>query len=164
MNEAATPEKMAEQARTVLAGLLKQMDFDAQVEAAPQDGGGILIGISGADSELLLGEDGQRLDALQYLMNRMLRRACGPEAYCILDTCGYRQRRRETMAREALDMASRVRQTGRPYTFPPLSPSDRRAIHRALAEDPDLETLSSDHSDAEGHKHLTIRLRPPPAQ
>jgi spoIIIJ-associated protein len=147
-------------AKVLLEGLLNQMGIEASVAAEPQGDSGAELRIESPDAAVLVGEEGRGLEALQYLLNRMLRRACGPDAFCIVDAGGHRERRRAAMGREARDMADRVRQTRSPFVFPPLSPADRRAIHRALAEDPDVETVSIEPADIHGCKAVQLRLRP----
>ncbi len=162
MTEPMTSDQAAAKTRALLEGLLKSMEFEATVTAKAQGDAGILLAVDSPDAPALIGQDGQMLEALQYAMNRMLRRTLGEEWFCVLDIGGYRERRRDVMAKEALDIAARVRQSGRPFTFPTLSASDRRAVHRALADDPDLETVSLEPS-IDGFKRLVIQVRPAPA-
>ena len=159
MSGSLTSDEALAKAKDLLAGLLAAMEFEATVEVRVQGEFGLLFAVDSSDSAVLIGRDGQMLDAIQYVMNRMLRRTLGEEWFCVLDIGGYRERRREVMAREAADIAARVRQTGRAFTFPPLSPSDRRAVHRAIADDPDLETISLEPS-VDGFKRLVIQMRP----
>jgi spoIIIJ-associated protein len=156
-----TTDEAVAKTQALLEGLLKSMEFEGSVTARAQGDAGILLSVDSPDASTLVGEEGQLLEAIQYTMNRMLRRTLGEEWFCVLDIGGYRERRRDVMAKEALDIAARVRQSGRPFTFPALSASDRRAVHRALADDPDLETVSLEPS-VDGFKRLVIQLRPPP--
>lgn len=161
MRETAAAGPAVETVRAMLAGLLAEMGFEATVEAAAQDDSGIFLTVEAVEASELIGADGQLLEALQYVMNRMLRRSVGDGWFCMIDVGGYRERRRTTMATEALDVAERVRRTGRAFTFPPLSPADRRAVHRALADAEDVETVSLDPTP-DGLKRMIIRLRPTP--
>lgn len=162
MTEPMTSDEAVSKTRALLEGLLKNMEFEAAVTACVQGDAGILLSVNAPDAATLVGEDGQVLEALQYAMNRMLRRTLGEEWFCVLDIGGYRERRREVMAKEARDVAARVRETGRPFTFPALNASDRRAIHRTLADDADLETVSLEPA-VNGAKRLVIQCRPPAA-
>jgi spoIIIJ-associated protein len=159
MTEPMTSDEAIAKTQALLEGLLKSMEFEATVTARSQGDAGILLGVSAPDAAVLVGEEGQVLEALQYAMNRMLRRTLGEEWFCVLDIGGYRERRREVMAKEATEIAARVRESGRSFTFPSLSASDRRAIHRALADDPDLETVSLEPA-VNGAKRLVIQCRP----
>ncbi|MCX7819539.1 MAG: KH domain-containing protein [Kiritimatiellae bacterium] len=151
-----------EQVRQLLAGLLAAMGIPASVEARPQGECGVHLTVRADEVGALVGPHGQTLDALQYLMNRMVRRRLGDPWFCIVDAGGFREQRQHAMACEARDIAERVRRTGRPFTFPPLSAADRRAIHRALVDDPDIETVSLEPA-VNGMKRLVVRLRTPPA-
>jgi spoIIIJ-associated protein len=150
-----------EESRTLLLELLRHMDFDVQVDARPHGDTGAYLTIRASEVAALIGREGQVLEALQYVMNRIVRRRISAEWFCIVDAAGYREQRQLVMAREARDIAERVRSTGRPFTFPPLSPMDRRAVHRALANDPDLETVSLEPA-VDGFKRVVIRRRQAP--
>ncbi len=157
--------KEVEQIRELLSGLLTAMGFEANVEARPQGECGVHLTVRSDEVGALVGPDGQTLDALQYVMNRIVRRKVGDPWFCIVDAGGYREQRQHAMACEARDIAERVRQTGRPFTFPPLSAADRRAIHRALVDDPEIETVSLEPA-VNGMKRVVVRRRaaPPTAQ
>lgn len=154
--------KEVEQIRELLAGLLTAMGFAASVDARPQGECGVHLTVRSEEVGALVGPDGQTLDALQYLMNRMVRRRVGDPWFCMVDAGGFREQRQHAMACEARDVAERVRSTGRPFTFPPLSSADRRAIHRALMDDPEIETVSLEPA-VNGMKRLMVRRRAAPS-
>ena len=159
MDPVPSPDEVARQAQTAAEGLLAAMGFSATVQASAMAEGGARLVVDSDESDALIGEGGEGLEAFQYFLNRHLRRVGGPDAFCVVDIGGWRARRGTVMAQEARDIAARVRATGRAFTFPPLSPSDRRAVHRALADDPDLETVSHEPASPRGDKALTIRLK-----
>lgn len=163
MTTGANSDLAVERVRQLLAGLLDSMEFAAEIDARPHGENGVHLTIRAEEVAALVGREGQILDALQYVMNRLIRRAVGTEWFCIIDAGGYREQRQLAMSREARDIAERVRASGRPFVFPPLSPADRRAIHRALADDPELETESLEPA-VDGFKRLVVRKRgAPPA-
>lgn len=150
--------------RDLAKELLTHMGFETEVAAAADAEGRIGLDIQcgdAADADALIGEEGRTLEAMQTLLNRMLRRVAGPETHCRVDVAGHLARRLAALAVEAKDLADRVRATGRPFTFPPMTAAERRAIHRALADDPDLETVSFEDPYERGEKRLVIRLREP---
>ena len=159
MDPHPTPEDVVRHAQTAAEGLLAAMGFTATVKVSAMPEGGAQVVIASDESDALIGDSGEGIEAFQYLLNRHLRRAAGPDAFCVVDIGGWRSRRESVMAGEAKEIAARVRATGRAFTFPPLSSSDRRAVHRSLAGDPDLETVSHDPANARGEKALTIRLK-----
>lgn len=162
MDALPSPEEMARAAQSAAEGLLSAMGFTATVRVSAMPEGGVRVVIESGESDALIGESGEGIEAFQYLLNRHLRRAAGPDAFCVVDIGGWRSRRETVMAQEARDIAARVRANGRPFTFPPLSPCDRRAVHRALAGDPDLETVSHEPANPRGEKRLSIQLKSAP--
>lgn len=147
-----------ERIRDLLAGLLSAMGFPANIDARTQGEYGVHLTVRSDEVGALVGPDGQTLDALQYVMNRMVRRLVGDPWFCMIDAGGFREQRQHAMACEARDIAERVRRTGRPFTFPLLNAADRRAIHRALVDDPDIETVSLEPA-VNGMKRLVVRPR-----
>jgi spoIIIJ-associated protein len=161
MSAAPLSDDTLARVRELAKELLTHMGFEAEVAAAADEEGHVALDIQCEDTETLLGEEGRTIEALQVLLNRMMRRVVGPDTHCRVDIAGHLARRRAALASEAKDLADRVRATGRPFTFPPLTAAERRAIHRALADDPDLETVSFEDPHERGEKRLVIRLREP---
>ena len=111
------------------------------------DAGGPIIDLNGDDSGLLIGRRGQTLQALQYLVNLMVRKELGEDIRVVLDVEGYRQRREASLRDMAAKVASRVAQTGRSITLEPMSAADRRIIHISLSDDPTVSTESAGFGD-----------------
>ena len=109
--------------------------------------GGPIIDLNGDDSGLLIGRRGQTLQALQYLVNLIVRKELGEEVRVALDVEGYRQRREASLRDMATKVASRVVQTGRSITLEPMSAADRRIIHVSLTDDPGVSTESAGFGD-----------------
>jgi spoIIIJ-associated protein len=111
--------------------------------------GGYWLTLAAADmtaeqQALLLDNNGQVLDALQYLVNATLNlshRGDGQAAYTV-ELSGFREQRYLELAQMAEDVAQEVRQTGAAVAMVPLPPAERRLIHMLLAEAEDLETHS----------------------
>ena len=102
----------------------------------------ILVDISGRDLGMLIGWRGETLRALQTTANLLASRHIGPERRVIVDVEKYRQRRENTVREIALRAARQVKMTGDPITLDAMQPFERRAIHLALAEDPEVMTGS----------------------
>lgn len=109
--------------------------------------GGPIIDLNGEDSGLLIGRRGQTLQALQYLVNLIVRKELGEDVRVALDVEGYRQRREASLRDMAAKVASQVVQTGRSITLEPMSAADRRIIHVSLADDPGVSTESAGFGD-----------------
>ena len=141
-----SPEQ--DDAAAVLRKLLALMDVPAEIDSAPADEPGqICLRISSPAGGLLIGRHGQTLDALEYLINRIVGRHDERAHRILVDAEGYRQRRSRELCEMASRIAARVRQTARAHTMNPLSPRERRIVHMALAGDATVGTRSID----EGH-------------
>lgn len=105
--------------------------------------GGPIIDLAGDDSGLLIGHRGQTLQALQFLVNLIVRQKFGESVRVVLDVEHYRQRRETSLRDMATKVAARVVQSSRSITLEPMSPADRRIVHIALAEHSGVTTEST---------------------
>ena len=119
--------------------------------------GGPIIDLTGEDSGLLIGRRGQTLQALQFLVNLMVRQEYGDGVRVMLDVESYRQRREASLRDMAPKVADRVVQTGRSITLEPMSPADRRIIHVSLA---DHETVSTQSMGEGEERKVTVLPKP----
>jgi spoIIIJ-associated protein len=149
-NDAPPPSQTAaaEEARTMLVGLLERMGVGGEV-VTHEDDERITLEIRGVDSGLVIGRQGATLDALQYLVAKMVSRGSEHEPGrdpgrkpIAVDTEGYRSRRAESLVELAHRLADKARKTQRPVMVHPMSAADRRVIHLALAEAPGVTTRS----------------------
>jgi spoIIIJ-associated protein len=92
----------------------------------------------------LIGKKGQTLDALQFLVNKIVNRnpMAVPKVEVIVDTENYRLRKRENLKEMAVKMSNKAKKTLKPVSFNPMPPSERRLIHLILAEDREVFTKS----------------------
>ena len=93
-------------------------------------------------SGLLVGRDGQTLAAVQYLAARMTAKALGGNFRLVIDAGNYRERQEDKLRELALELADKARKTGRSQSSRPLSAYQRRIIHLALENHPDVATCS----------------------
>jgi spoIIIJ-associated protein len=136
-------DQLAQEAREVLIKVLALMDERAEVLRAQGDPESVELEIKGDGSGILIGRHGQTLDALEYLVNRIVARRIRDAAPVVLETESYRARRRQQLHRMALSMGERAKRDHRPMTLDPMPPRDRRVVHLALKDDPMLTTRSS---------------------
>lgn len=113
------------------------------------ESGGPIIDLAGEDSGLLIGRRGQTLQALQFLVNLIVRKQF-EGVRVVLDVENYRQRREFQLRDMATKVAVRVTQTNRSITLEPMPPADRRIIHTSLTDNPDVSTEST--GEGEGRK------------
>jgi spoIIIJ-associated protein len=139
----------------ILQHLLDLMGLETDVRARPPrtsgDGTGLVeavLDVTGEDLGLLIGRRGDTLAALQYVLNLMVRRRLHSRITFGIDIEGYRRRREATLNGLARRMADRVRATGQSLTLEPMPPAERRIVHLALADDPDVLTVSIGEGDA----------------
>lgn len=132
------------EAVTMLTRVLELMGEQATVETVCDDDPDMLeVNIKGDGSGLLIGRHGQTLDALEYIVNRVITRRIKDAAPISIDTESYRARRRGQLHRMALGTGEEVKREHRAVTLEPMPPRDRRIIHLALKDDPLLTTRSS---------------------
>jgi spoIIIJ-associated protein len=149
---------VAESAIDVLETLLQLMGLDADVSArepeTPGDGVGMIaavLDVNGAgdqDMGLLIGRRGETLAALQYMVNLIVNHQTRSRSMFGVDIEGYRRRRENALHDLAISIADRVRQNGQAMTLEPMPPAERRIVHIALADDPDVQTVSIGEGDA----------------
>ncbi|MEC7749357.1 MAG: RNA-binding cell elongation regulator Jag/EloR [Chloroflexota bacterium] len=119
------------------------------------ESGGPIIDLAGEDSGLLIGRRGQTLQALQFLVNLIVRKQF-EGVRVVLDVENYRQRRELQLREMATTIAKRVAETNRSITLEPMPPADRRIIHTSLTDHPGVSTEST--GEGEGRK-VTIMPR-----
>jgi spoIIIJ-associated protein len=139
-------------AKTVLERIIAGITVPATVEGRVE-GGTIYLNIKGDGSGLLIGRHGQTLDAIQYIVGRIVGKQLGEKRMVVVDTERYRERRRENLERLAQHMGEKAKSTGRAVNLQPMSASDRRIVHLALKHDREIETRSEGEG---GMKNIKI--------
>jgi spoIIIJ-associated protein len=147
---------MAAQPKATLEQILKLLGFDATVEEHPLDDGALLE-VKTEDSGRLIGRQGQTLSDLQYITNRLLFQQDQSSPKVMVDVGGYRAQAREALVKKAKEAAEKVRRWGDVVELEPLSAFDRRIVHNAIKDDPDIETHSV---EVEGTEKKVILFRP----
>ncbi len=93
---------------------------------------------------ILIGYHGETLFSLQLILGMIIYRKLGRWVRVVIDVGDYRAHRREVLERMALSAAQKVKFSQEEYIFPPMSSAERRIIHLALANNPDVTTESRD--------------------
>lgn len=133
--------EVAQQAAAFLEDVFEMTGLQLQV-AVKQGIAGEVLDIEGRDAELLQAQTGELLEALQHLINQVFGRSLTGSARLVCDVHGFRATREAELQAMAKHAANHVRQTGRAFTFEPMSANERRIIHLTLADSPDLFTES----------------------
>ena len=131
----------SQQAAEFLENVFEMTDLELSV-AVKQGIAGDVLDIEGDDAELLQAQTGELLEALQHLINQVFGRSLATGERLVCDVNGFRATREAELQAMANLAASRVRQTGMPFTFQPMSANERRIIHLTLADNTDLFTES----------------------
>ncbi len=147
---------MPADSRAILQQLLDLLGFNANVEEHRMDDG-VLLDVKTEDSGRLIGRQGQTLGDLQYITNRLLFQQDPSAPKIMVDVSGYRAQAREALVKKAKEAAEKVRRWGDVVELEPLNAFDRRIIHQALKDDPNIETHSV---EVEGTDKKAILLRP----
>lgn len=147
---------MSAQPKPTLEKLLELLGFPGTVEEHTMDDG-ILLDVKTDDSGRLIGRQGQTLSDLQYITNRLLFQQDQKAPKVMVDVAGYRSQAREALVKKAKDAAEKVRRWGDVVELEPMSAFDRRIIHHALKDDPDIETHSV---EVDGTEKKAMLLRP----
>jgi len=112
----------------------------------------ILVDFSGPDSALLLDRGGELLRALEHIALEMLRLPSGEHEKVCFDCRNHRSQRIQELRTAASVAAEKVRRTGAPHHFSPMSSRERRIVHLALRDQADLHT----ESEGEGVRRCLV--------
>jgi spoIIIJ-associated protein len=141
----ASPEAL-DAARAILSGIMERLEYDVQVDVVTGETNRLNVTTSDpAEREALgalIGRKGERLSALQHLVNLMLSKQMGEWTRVLVDVEDYRGRRERQLRDLALRAAARVAETGRMLQLEPMPALERRWVHLALRDHPDVATQS----------------------
>ena len=132
----------AEEAMEFLSGVLYRMALETRVTVR-EDDEQIVLDIQGEDSGRAIGKKGQTLDALQFLVNKVVNRFPDSRRYVVVDSGDYRERHDASLVNMARREAKRAIEMGRTVTLEPMPARDRRLIHLSLAKFPGVSTKSN---------------------
>ncbi len=142
--------------KVTLEKILELLGFPSTVEEhALEDG--LLLEVKTEESGRLIGRQGQTLSDLQYITNRLIYQQDQAAPKVMVDVGGYRAQAREALVKKAKEAAEKVRRWGDVVELEPLNAFDRRIIHNAIKDDPDIETHSV---EVEGTDKKVILFRP----
>jgi spoIIIJ-associated protein len=137
-------KEAALEAERFLSELLPRMGISAQVEhrLEGRDDGPAILDVRGEDLGLLIGWRGETLRALQSLINTAVRQVLPDGDPIVIDVERYRARREDSVRELALRVADRAKRNRERIGLEPMQPFERRAVHTALADDPEVSTES----------------------
>ena len=143
--------ELYETAKGILEKLLELLELPATVALSEEftviddEGNTSSIGlnIEGEDLGILIGRRGQTMVSLQHIVRLIVSHHTDERLPIVLDVEGYKQRRCDGLRALAMRLAEQVTTRKMPFTMEPMTPFERRVIHLALAEHPDVMTEST---------------------
>jgi spoIIIJ-associated protein len=148
-----TLEGEAEIAADYLEELLDIADLDGDIDTYIEGERAHVSIVS--ESEVLVGEQGEVLDALQELTRLAVMTETGDRSRLMLDVAGFRDRRRQQLVAKAAAAVERATSTQQPVPLEPMNPFERKIVHDAVA----AAGLSSESEGDEPKRHVVVQPR-----
>src|SRR3954454_893879 len=145
--------------KELLDTILGYLGFVVQIEETQSEGGNLTLQIYMEESERLIGRDGEMLEAIQFLLNRLIQSKDRDAEKVIVDCEHYRSMREDKIVQRVRELAERVRISGRSLQLEPMNSYERRIVHNAFKDDPDVATWSP--NDSARIKQITLLKRQP---
>jgi spoIIIJ-associated protein len=145
----------AELAAEMVNEIVGRMGLQVEIKIREDSEDEVILDIAGGDAGRVIGKKGQTLDALQFIINKIVNRFPEGRRHILLDSGDYRQRREDGLVSMARREAKRAVAQSRIITLEPMSPRDRRVIHLSLAKFPGVST----RSDGQGSERR-VRIIP----
>jgi len=142
-SETTVPDNREEEiaiAKEALENILALIPMEGITITGELEDGSIKLNIEGDKTGLLIGRKGKTLDALQFIVNKIVNKSLEKRSRVIIDSENYRQRRQEFLVQMALKMGDKAKKIKRPVATNLLNPHDRRIVHLALRDDDELGT------------------------
>ena len=152
--KSGTADDRVGEVSAILDTLLRLLGIRGEIEVVSTESP-LALDIKGEDLGILIGRRGQTLASLEYVMKLMVVGRLKTWIPLTVDVGGYKRRRRDSLERLALYLAEQVKSRRRSITMEPMPADERRIVHLALADDPDVTTQSIDEGE---HRKVVISL------
>jgi len=158
----AVTSEMVELAAMLTQGVIDRMDFAASCSSrllqppGGEENPSVWVDIQGVDSSRLLAHQCEALDALQVVVQTMWAHQTKSNLRLTIDADNYKERREKRIQQMAQRLAERVISSGRSLTLEPMPASERRLVHIALRDHPQVQTESSGEGSG---RRITIKLK-----
>lgn len=137
----AYPEEALQLGKQALQKILDLITTDAQI-SVKTNLERVLFDVAGGDSGVIIGKRGQNLEAIQYLVDKIVNKCSDQRIRIQIDVEGYLKTRRESLNKLAARLAEKSKRTGKPSTINQMNAQDRRIVHLALKNDKGVRTQS----------------------
>mgnify|MGYP001424085796 FL=1 len=129
------------EAHQILEAMVTHLGYEVTIEEEESEEGACLQVLT-EESDLFIGNHGDRLDDLQYLVNRILQKKMQDPPRIRIDCDHFRVRQEEKLITTARELADKAKDSGKPMKMRPLNAYHRRIVHNALIDDDEVETVS----------------------
>jgi spoIIIJ-associated protein len=147
---------MSSPAKDILDTMLGYLGFVTEIDEEQREGF-LLLQVHTPEKERLIGRHGELLEDVQFLLNRIIQARHPEEPRVQIDIEYYREMREDAIVLRARQIADLVKKTGRPFHLDPMNSYDRRIIHNAFKDDPDIITWSP--PDEARIKRITLKKK-----
>ncbi len=135
-------EFVRKRGKMLLSELLDLANFpDHHIDVAVE-GKRIIFDIDSTTPELLIGKQAMTLNAIEYILEKMLQLDYGKDIDIVVDVNEYRERALQSIIEKTKRFANEVIQTGKSRKLPPMNSSMRREVHQLVKEIEGLTTIS----------------------
>lgn len=124
-----------------MESIFKAMDLTAEL-SVKDDADPICLNIKIPEPGVLIGKRGQTLEAIQYIVDKIVSKQCGKGSRVIIDVEGYVEARKHELKDLATRLATKTLKSGKPSTMMRMNAHDRRIVHIALKRNPAVRTQS----------------------
>jgi spoIIIJ-associated protein len=135
------PDNPLELGRSVLQRIVDSITMDAKI-TVDEDPDRVLFNVVGGNAAILIGKRGQTLEAIQSLVEKVVNKHNENKIRVVVDVQGYLEARRENLEKMAVRVAEKSKRIGKPISLGQMSAYERRIIHLALKNHPDVRTQS----------------------
>ena len=145
--------------KELLDTMLGYLGFVVQIDETQSEGGNPTLQIYTEEADRIIGHDGETVEAIQFLLNRVIQARDNAAPKVIVDCEHYRSMREDRIVQRVRELADRVRISGRSLQLEPMNSYERRIVHNAFKDDPDVATWSP--ADSARIKQITLLKRQP---
>ncbi len=138
------PEVMSDAVQTGREALQKLVDFitDGAVVSSEASNARLIFRVEGGNSSVLIGKRGQTLEALQYLVEKIINKKSDQRIRVLVDVEGYLEQRKISLKNLASRMAEKAQKINKPVTIGQMNAYDRRIVHLHLKDNQEVRTQS----------------------
>ncbi len=144
-NKGREPVQLSDDALAVikdeLTKILELMECPSAITVDNEDGTAHCR-VSAEHQEVLTSQEGRVLDSLQYLLRKIVSKKIAGRIQLTIDVGNYREKRYQELRELAVEFSTQVKEDGKTQVIPSLSPSERRVVHVALQDDPEIRSRS----------------------